>query len=166
MILEDNSLHLNDNADGNLTHGWFAAPGTKPPAPGGGPSVRFEGGFYYTITGGQNVYLSRSADLQTWEGPKDLIMPSAADASVAPYADFPAQAARKGFGPMEGHPELWDFNSNDGDVCCHDGGKGAWLVWGASTQGGKPKPPVTHGSTNAIGHAANLTLAELLASYF
>merc|ERR1711879_690449 len=95
------------------------------------------------------------------------IQPTAADAQIAPYADFPAHASRKGFDSMKGHAEDWDWNSNDGDVCCHNGGnEGSWLVWGASTQGQRPNPPAKHSCTNAIGHAANLTLGQLLASFF
>jgi len=167
MIMENLSFLLNNNVDGNLTHGWFPADVPRPKgAPGGGPSIRFEDGYYYVISGGHTVSLTRSRDLQTWEGPKLAIKPSPKDANVAPLADFPAEKSRKGFDTMEHHPELWDRNSNDGDVCCHGGGKGAWLVWGASTQGGKPTPPAKHGCTNAVGFAANLTLAELLESFF
>lgn len=167
MILEPFVFRFNNNADGNLTTGWFSIPSaTAPNVSSGGPSIRFENGFYYVITGGHTVDLVRSQDLHTWEGPKTMIQPTAKDATVAPYADFPAQKSRKGFDPMEHHPELWDWNSNDGDVCCHGGSQGAWLVWGASSQGHRPKPPVKHGCTNAIGYAANLTLAELLGSFF
>eukprot|EP00966_Prymnesium_polylepis_P038673 897762-Prymnesium_polylepis.1 len=72
---------LNDNADGDLTHGWFSAPNvTAPKAPSGGPSIRFEGGFYYVITGGHTVQLTRSRDLRAWEEPRTLIEPTASDA--------------------------------------------------------------------------------------
>lgn len=167
MILEDLSFLLNNNEDGDLTHGWFSANVSKPThAPGGGPSIRWENYYYYVISGGNTVSLTRSKDLKNWEGPKLMIHPTAADANIAPYAGFPAQASHKGFDSMQGHPEAWDFNSNDGDVCCHGGSQGAWLVWGASTQGKKPKPPAKHGCTNAIGYAPNMTLAQLLESFF
>eukprot|EP01043_Picozoa_sp_COSAG02_P084162 COSAG02_NODE_22042_length_765_cov_1.531532_1_plen_238_part_01 len=64
MILEPFTFLLNNNADGDLTHGWTAATGSKSPhAPGGGPSIRFEDGHYFVITGGQTVMLCRSKDL-------------------------------------------------------------------------------------------------------
>ena len=64
MILEPFTFLVNNNADGDLTHGWVPATGSKSPhAPGGGPSIRFEAGHYYVITGGQTVMLCRSKDL-------------------------------------------------------------------------------------------------------
>jgi len=80
---------------------------------------------------------------------------------------FPNEAHRKGFDTMRDAPSLWDWNSNDADVCCSDApsGTGSWLVWGASTQGAKPKPPAKHGCTNAMGFV-NTSLPELLESFF
>ena len=49
MILEPFTFMLNNNADGNLSHGWFNPPPntTTAPhgAPSGGPSIRFEQGY-------------------------------------------------------------------------------------------------------------------------
>ena len=61
----------------------------------------------------------------------------------------------KGFGGMEGHPERWDWNSNDADVCCAGSAEAAWLIWGAGTQGRQPLPPLTHAhhATNVVGRA-------------
>ena len=166
MILEPFSFLLIDAPDGNLTRGWFSANSTPPHTSSGGPSIRFADGYYYVLTGGHNVDVFRSRDLRQWQpGSRPLIAPTAADATVSPLGGFPANAARMGFGPMEGHPEAWDWNSNDGDVCCSGSANGSWLVWGASTQGRKPTPPVTHGCANVVGHSA-LPLAELLAAYF
>ena len=172
MILEPFTFMLNNNADGDLTGGWFPAPNaTAPPGPSGGPSIRHSGDFYYVITGGQTVYLFRSRDLRTWEAQKAaspvFIRPTAPDATVAPLAGFPAQASRKGFDTMAGHPELWDQNSNDADVCCYNDGDdaGSWVIWGASTQGGRPTPPAKHGSTNVVARS-NLSLPLLLESFF
>ena len=114
------------------------------------------------------MVLARSADLHTWEPARTLIAPTPADALPAPIAGFPgAEAHRKGFyddPQMEGHAERWSYNSNDGDVCCSGGSKGAWVVWGASSQG---KPcEAAHCFTNAVGYAANLTLRELLEGVF
>jgi hypothetical protein len=61
MILEPFTFMVNNNADGNLSYGWIPATGSKAPhAPGGGPSIRYEGGHYYVITGGTTVMLCRS----------------------------------------------------------------------------------------------------------
>ena len=50
MILESNAFLINNNADGDLTTGWAPATGSKhPPASGGGPSIRFEDGHYFTM---------------------------------------------------------------------------------------------------------------------
>ena len=165
MILEPFHFWLNNNADGDLTHGWFAAPNASAPhTASGGPSIRFEGGMYYVITGGHNVMLARSADLRVWEATRTLIAPTPGDAEVARLAGFPGkEARRKGFyaaPAMEEHYDRWDYNSNDGDVCCSDGSTGAWLVWGASSQGGVCQ--AKHCSTNAVGHNASLTLRQML----
>ena len=82
---------------------------------------------------------------------------------MANLAGFPGEEAhRKGFytqPQQEGNYTRWDYNSNDGDVCCAGGSRGAWLVWGASSQGRKCQ--AAHCSTNAVGYA-NMTLNELL----
>ena len=55
---------VNNNADGDLSHGWAPATGSTPPhASSGGPSIRHEEGYYYVITGGTTVMLCRSTDL-------------------------------------------------------------------------------------------------------
>jgi hypothetical protein len=85
MILEPFSFMLLDAPGGDLSTGWFPAPNaTAPSAPSGGPSIRFEGGYYYVITGGHKVYLARSRDLRAWEPAVEMAAPSAADAVVAP----------------------------------------------------------------------------------
>jgi len=85
---------------------------------------------------------------------------------VAPYAGFPASAQRKGFGPNEANWRDWDWNSNGGDICClAPNSTTSWLVWGASTQGSKPHPPVTQGCTNAVG-SSPMPLSQLLEKYF
>ena len=95
-----------------------------------------------------------------------MIRPTPADATVAPYAGFNESAARKGFGPNEAHWKNWDWNSNDGDVCClSPNSTESWFVWGASTQGRQPIPPVKEGCTNAVGNAP-LPLSKLLPLYF
>jgi len=170
MILESFGFMINNDPDGNLTRpgSWVLANSSAPHAPSGGPSIRFSNGFYYILTGGHNVELYRSVDLRNWSASphNPLIQPRPADAKIAPYADFAASATRKGFIPMENNWTLWDWNSNDGDICCMAPGSNmSWLVWGASTQGRKPKPPVTHGCTNAIA-TSTMPLSDLLAAYY
>jgi hypothetical protein len=189
MILEPFTFLVNNNADGDLTHGWVpAGPKSKSPhAPGGGPSIRFEAGYYFVITGGQTVMLCRSKDLgasDPWDC-KVMIAPpyhhskaagggvptvgpnvGTGDAKVAPYAGFPANAARKNFPVLEKDLSGWDWNSNDADVCCTGGSTPAFIIWGASTQGGKSAlPPGSPSSVNALGRR-NSTLAELLTAFF
>lgn len=159
---------LNNAPDGNLTSGWFKPDQVAPHAPSGGPSIRFANGHYYVITGGRTVELYRSPDLKNWTASphNPMIHPTPADAKVAPYAGFPDSWQRKGFGPNMDNWQAWDWNSNDGDVCCMSpNSTTSWLVWGASTQGQHPRPPVQHGCTNAVG-SAPMPLAELLGKYF
>jgi hypothetical protein len=175
MILESFGYLVNNDPNGNLTaagKGWVKPlTGTKPPhAPSGGPSIRYSEGYYYTITGGSTVDLFRSNDLTNWVASphNPMIKPTTPDANIAPLAGFNRSYERKGFGPMHDCPSCWDHNSNDGDLCCLNTPEPlneSWLVWGASTQGRHPTPPVTHGSTNAVGRAP-IALAELLAGSF
>eukprot|EP00911_Craspedida_sp_UC1_P002548 UC1_evm1s1892 len=172
LIAEEFSFYLNNAQDGNLTRGWFQANSTVPQnAPFGGPSLRWSRGFYYAITGGRTVNLFRSPDLRTWTASphNPAVRPTPNDAKIAPYANFAASAARKGFTTMENHWQSWDWNSNDGDVCClAPGVNTSWWVYGASTQGRAPKPPVPRNQsacTNAIGRA-DIPLADLLERYF
>lgn len=150
------------------------APGSAK-GPCGGPSVRWapepgnaSRGYYYRITGGHHVALARSRDLrEPWQS-VEMIVPTAADANVAPFAGFPGSEARKGFPVNHAHWEAWDLNSNDADVCCMDESvNGSYLVWGASTQGGKPRPPVPHNEScaNVVGTSAR-KLPELLDAFF
>jgi hypothetical protein len=63
----------------------------------------------------------------------------------------------------------WSKNSNDGDFCCqHVDVTDAWVIWGASTQGRRPDPPLdgTDASTNSVAWKQGSTLNALLASYF
>ena len=71
----ENIFLVNNNHDGDLSHGWLPAGSNGSDwmaasvgkwggaAPGGGPSIRWEGGRYYVITGGRTVQLCRSKDL-------------------------------------------------------------------------------------------------------
>ena len=88
------------------------------------------------------------------------------DGAVAPFAGFAKDAVRKDFAVMEKDVPAWDWNSNDADVCCTGGSSPSYLIWGASTQGGKSHlPPGSPSSTNAIG-MANMTLEAMLGAFF
>ena len=56
--------------------------------------------------------------------------------------------------------------ANDADICCTNV-TSSYLVWGASTQGGAPKPPVPHNQScvNVVG-TSPLKLPELLDAFF
>lgn len=165
---------INAPADGNLTKGWNIAPGSTA-GPCGGPSTRWtvdpknrSAGYYYRITGGHHVMLARSRDLRDpWQS-TTMIEPTKPDANVAPFAGFPQTWKSKGFELNLDNWQAWDRNSNDADVCCMDPlVNGSYVIWGASTQGGAPKPPVprNQSQTNAVGTSPQ-KLAELLDAFF
>lgn len=191
MYLECFAWAINNNADGDLTQGWTLLPDTAAPpgAPCGGPSMRFSptDNFYYILTGGREVYLYRTQDFKNWEesSPSPFISPSAEDALISPFSNFAAVATVKGsppnkyvgvpepfprrpFVPYWGNWTAWARNSNDGDICCmHRNVTEAFVIWGASTQGHPPGPPLTgsDASTNSVATAAQ-PLDRLLAAYF
>ena len=167
-------FRINNSTDGNLTTGWIVAPGSSK-GPCGGPSVRWapepgnsSRGYYYRITGGHHVALARSRDLRDpWQS-VTMIQPTPADANVSRFAGFPESAGRKNFAVNHAHWAAWDWNSNDADVCCMDPAvEGSYLVWGASTQGSTPKPPVPRNQScaNVVG-TSTMKLPELLDAFF
>jgi hypothetical protein len=192
MFLECFAWAINLNADGDLSHGWTLLANTSAPpgAPCGGPSFTYSplDGYFYHLTGGNVVWLVRSQDFRSWQvsDPSPFLAPSAGDALIAPFQNFAAVAARKGSPPAAhvGVPEpdpfvpfqpvwmsnwtSWSMNSNDADFCCmHADVASAHLIWGASTQGRRPLPPLdgSDASTNSVATAA-MPLTELLAAYF
>jgi len=192
MFIEQFSWAVNNNADGDLTTGWAVVDSRAPPGgAGGGPSFTYNplDDFYYILTGGHVVQLFRTPDFLTWteSSPAPFISPSAGDALVAPFNGFPTVAKTKGSPPQArvGVPEeaafvpfdpvweanwtSWSRNSNDGDFCCqHAAVPDAYVIWGASTQGRAPAPPLTgtDASTNSVGVARGVQLQALLAAYF
>ena len=197
MFLECFAWAINDNADGNLTTGWTLLAGTRAPAgaPCGGPAMVYTPTdlYYYILTGGNVVRLYRTTDFAAWteSAPAPFIAPAAGDAEVAPFAGFAREASTiKGSPPnvknIVGQPEpfprlpflpywaganwtSWVHNSNDADVCCmHTDVPDAYVIWGASTQGGPPDPPLdgTDAGTNAVGVAVGMPLDAMLAAYF
>jgi hypothetical protein len=192
MFLECFNFAINNDPDGNLTKGWTLLADTVAPpgAPCGGPSLIYSPSddFFYILTGGHEVWLVRTQNFSSWEvsSPTPFVSPSAGDALVSPFQGFAAAAARKGSPPAAhvGVPEpfpfvpfdpvwianwpSWSMNSNDADFCCmHKDVETAYLIWGASTQGGRPQPPLdgTDASTNSVATAA-MPLDQLLAAYF
>jgi hypothetical protein len=171
MLVEDNTIYLNNEADGNLSHGWFHGGSIDyPGAPGGGPSINYvsgvNDGYYYTLTGGNKVYVSRSKDLKAWEGPKEFCRPTPDDANVAHLLNFPAEASARGFDALQANWTQWDWFTGQGWAAA--GVEGTWLMWDASTQGGKSRLPSSFmGSScsNVVAHS-NLTLGALLGSFF
>jgi hypothetical protein len=193
MMLE--CFHFAINAGTNLTSGWVLLPNTTVPAgaPCGGPTMRYNpnDGYYYILTGGTYVHMYRTLDFVAWEesNPSPFITPAEGDAEVAPFQDFPAAATIKGSPPNlhVGVPQpyprrpftpywqgsnwtSWVENSNDADICCLHANvsDAAYIIWGASTQGRPPKPPLTgtDAGTNAVAIAQGLPLWEMLSAYF
>eukprot|EP00051_Salpingoeca_urceolata_P016628 m.222144 g.222144 ORF g.222144 m.222144 type:complete len:384 (+) comp18732_c1_seq9:288-1439(+) len=190
MFLECFTWAINNNDDGDLTKGWVLINSTAPHAPCGGPSMRYSpaDGYYYILTGGHTVSLLRTEDFQTWQEstPSPFISPAATHAQVANLSNFPVAAKHKGSPPNKyvGIPEpdpivtfnpswrdnwqAWLENSNDADICCmHGDVKESWVLWGGSTQGGHPAPPLdgTDAGVNVVA-TANMPLTDLLAKYF
>lgn len=194
MYLECFTWAINNNADGNLTTGWTLLPATHAPegAPCGGPSMVYSPTdlFYYILTGGNVVRMYRTQDFVSWtESTRaPFIFPDEGDAAVAPFTGFGLTAASRGSPPNAhvGVPEpfprrpflpywagsnwtAWVQNSNDADVCCmHADVADAYVIWGASTQGRPPGPPLTgtDAGTNAVAVAPGMRLDAMLAAYF
>lgn len=166
ILVEDNTIYLNNEADGNLSHGWFRGGSIDyPGAPGGGPSINFVDGYYYMLTGGSKVYVSRSKELKVWEGPNECCRPTLDDAKVANLVNFSAEA--RGFDALHANWTQWDWSAGQGWAAAGVEG-GTWLMWDASTQGKKSRLPATfNGSScsNVVAHS-NLTLGSLLGSFF
>lgn len=194
MMFECFGFAINNRTDGNLTTGWSILPNTAPPskAPCGGPCMYYNpaDAFYYILTGGQQVFLYRTQDFSTWQesNPSPFLAPSAEDALIAPYADFASRAGQVGTPtplyvgvPDSGLPfrpyapywmgtnwTSWVWNNNDADMCCmHSDVKQAYVIWGASTQGGPPHPPLNgkDAGTNSLG-ISSMALPDMLSAYF
>jgi hypothetical protein len=192
MIVECFYFAVNNNEDGNLTYGWTLVDSKPPPAPCGGPAMYYNpaDSLYYVITGGDKIHLLRTADFLSWNTSKidPFIEPSAGDGLVADLAGFPAWAKVKGSPPNKyvGVPEpydrvpflpdwqqywqAWSQNSNDADVCCMHGDVDniTYFIWGASTQGGPPQPPLTGtvACTNVVAKVDGAPLWQVLSEVF
>ena len=172
MMLEQFTWAINNNADGDLTHGWRYINSTSPEQSchrnetcirPGGPSIRYSpaDGFYYILTGGHTVSLLRTKDFHSFteSNPSPFVSPTPADAQVSPYANFAKEASTTKGSPPRGetnlthvpfvpawrdNPTAWDRCSNDADICCmHPDVQDAYVIWGASTQGSPPDAPLT-----------------------
>jgi len=177
----------------DLTTGWQVLPppvGT-PGCPGGCqcPSIRYlpSDGHYYVISGGHNIWLTRSSDLVHWEiagGRTPIIVPSPGDGIVAgqsvvgaPFniqrADaFYASRGKNTSTQMLSHLNNWDFDSNDADFCCESwGGASGFgnfslINWGPSSQGTPPTGGLTGPTAFQALAVANVSLDILLQSFF
>jgi hypothetical protein len=192
MMLECFSWAVNNNADGDLTHGWTEIVSTAPHAPCDGPSIRYSpmDSFYYVLTGGHTVSLLRTKDFRSWaeSTPHPFLSATPPDAQVANHSNFPHRATTVGSPPARcvgcgPDPSLpfrpfvpywrdnqvaWDHNANDADICCmHPDVKHAYVIWGASTQGGSPSPPLDgkDAGVNAVA-VSPMPLGKMLAAYF
>lgn len=190
MITEGATFALNNNADGDLSAGWLTLDHSTfrvPDCPEGCqcPSIKFlpSDRMYYIITGGHNIWLLRSRDLQTWEQPssRPLIAPSAGDAAVVRAVGNPATiAASDAWFAAEGkntstemlaHLEAWDHNANDADMCCESWAGAAAVTtsffnWGPSSQGARPSENLTGPSFFQGLATVNVTLDRVLQGFF
>ena len=179
MIVElgPDLFFTNNSPDGDLTKGWAVIRGANSNfgAPSGGPSIRWNpiDHMYYIFEGGGTVELIRTLDFATWErsANRPFIQPTARDALVSPFAGFSYFAKDRGFIPDMENATLWDWYSNDADVCCvtkdTEYQHKSYIVWGAGTQGQAPLPPLTKKNfcANVVG-VANLSLPELMIAHF
>lgn len=190
MITEGATFAINNDPLGDLTSGWITLNKTYgiPNCPEGCqcPSIRFlpSDGYYYILTGGHNIWLLRSKDLQKWEEPeiKPFIAPSIGDGVVAsPAVGNPAtiDASDEWYAAhsmnttheMLANLNDWDHNSNDADMCC-DSWSGASIIttsyfnWGPSSQGAKPSGGLNGPSCMQGLATVNITLDKVLQSYF
>lgn len=182
MATENGVWALNNNEDGDLSHGWVTLPSTA--AHGGSlacPSVRYlpSDGYYYTVSGGHTVALMRSRDLLSWETASGeaapFIQPSTGDIQVASgvMRSATANLARGHANLSFPHRAIWDLDANDADLCCESWGgaspdKGgptvSYVLWGADGQGASGFKAGPEGFA-AMG-VANMTLERLLQAYF
>jgi hypothetical protein len=180
---------VNNNADGDLTHGWITlnSTGSKYYASGGVdacPSVAYiqSDGFYYTVSGGGRIRLQRSRDLVHWESPpaslahaSPFVQPSEGDTITADWVmRSAAENLRKGHASLSfPYRNKWDHDSSDSDFCCADpaaspangGPKGAFVLWGCNGQGASGWTAGPEGFS-CMATTSNITLAQLLQSYF
>ena len=186
MVTNTGNLMVNNEADGNLTRGWY----TMPVGTGwfGCPSIQFlpSDGYYYVVQGGKDVTITRSQTLfqadsgECMRGGGPFIQPSPADGQVAPFANFSESVASSNVTSVmlanlrqaNFSARQWDFDSNDADICCESWGgaaevTSAYINWGISSQGQGAKGDLRGGPTvfQGIG-TANVTLDKLLQSYF
>ena len=180
---------VNNNADGDLTHGWITlnSTGNKYFASGGVdacPSVAYvqSDGFYYTVSGGGRIRLQRSRDLVHWQSPpasmahaSPFIQPSEGDTITADWVmASAAENLRKGHANLSfPFRSKWDYDSSDSDFCCADPGaspanggpRGAFILWGCNGQGASGWKSGPEGFS-CMATTSNVTLEKLLQSYF
>ena len=161
------------------------------------PAVHYgeEDGFFYVISGGTEIALARTRDLEIWEHAPAMLVETPppgsaeqkANVKVSPFLALAAQAQAQGPGAAAAatlrsdlaHPECWEGYVNDADMCC--GGPltapgaptdRAYVLFSPSSQGKAPDrncstitPKLATTNFNGIA-SANTSLTELLASRF
>lgn len=143
LVSENGHVVAHAGPDRNLTSGWVRlgqcgrdANGTKKKGDcgfGACPAVHYgeEDGYFYVISGGREIALARSKDFAMWEhGPTLVSADIAHDAQLSPFMGIASQAAGKVPATAEhaaaaaslrstlAHPECWEFDVNDSDMCC------------------------------------------------
>ena len=142
-------------------------------------------------SGGTTIALSRSRDLRAWQHADPLVprpVPGSVEqqenARLSPFLGIAQQAMGAGEAAASivsnlDHPECWEDDVNDSDMCC--GGPltapgapadKAFVLFSPSSQGAPPHANCSHirpalAETNFNGIAtANVSLTALLASRF
>ena len=195
LVSESGRVAAHAGPNRNLSFGWTHISNQSH---GGGrgfgacPAVHYgeEDGFFYVLSGGRQIALSRSPDLRSWEQAPAALVPvpplgSAAqreDTALSPFLGI-ARQARVGEGAATlksvlAHPDCWLADVSDSDFCC--GGpktapgapEAAFLMYSVSSQGKPPKaacsgvrPRLAATNFNAIA-TANVSLTALLSSHF
>eukprot|EP00039_Didymoeca_costata_P022661 m.4938 g.4938 ORF g.4938 m.4938 type:complete len:285 (+) comp3143_c0_seq1:456-1310(+) len=176
MAMEHGRMAIHSSEHRNLSYGWNILPHIG--SFGACPSVHWAtSGYYYFVSGGTNIALTRTKDLSTWDHPTvgPLVHPNlVGDSKVSPYLGISTQYQTQG-GVLKSnleHPGCWDHYSNDADFCCQEGlpHNVSYIFYSASSQGHPPDKNCSHiqlANTNFNNIAvANVSLSTLLSTYF
>ena len=145
-----------------------------------------EDGFFYVISGGREIALARTRDLRTWQHAPVLVRADTGmqDAAISPFLGLAQQAAGRMPASKEhaaaaaslrsvlAHPECWEFDVNDADMCC--GGPltapgaprdKAYLLFSPSSQGRKPRANCSAIRPVAFPHSAHIPTRSCSCSF-
>jgi hypothetical protein len=190
MVTDHCKLFLNNAPSGDLHTGWFAAAAANVssiPDACQCPSIKYVPAekMYYVMTGGHAIWLLRSSNLRNWSFPaigrRPIFTPSPSDSNVSDFSGglnniaasdaFYRAQGKNTTSEMLAHREDWDFNNNDGDMCCESWAgaapvSNAYFNFGASSQTAKPTHNLTGPDAMQVISVANATLDAVLRSYF